>query len=126
MEAREKTGWPKGAGRRPRGGRGTSERQTQSGRGRGVDGLLQFEHCFSAAPGGPRTPPSLYQLAYNAALESYNNGVRNLLDVTAAQRTLAQARSADVSARTQVLTSFADLAFTTGDSIRTNSARPGP
>ena len=64
--------------------------------------------------------------SYNAALESYNNGVRNLLDVTAAQRTLAQARSADVSARTQVLTSLADLAFTTGDSIRTNNARPGP
>jgi outer membrane protein len=64
--------------------------------------------------------------SYNAALESYSNGVRNLLDVTAAQRTLAQARSADVSARTQVLTSLADLAFTTGDSIRTNNARPRP
>jgi outer membrane protein len=60
--------------------------------------------------------------SYNAALESYNNGVRNLLDVTAAQRTLAQARSADVSARTQILTSLADLAFTTGDSIRTNAS----
>jgi outer membrane protein len=64
--------------------------------------------------------------SYNAALESYNNGVRNLLDVTAAQRTLAQARSADVSARTQILTSLAELAFTTGDSIRTNNARPQP
>jgi outer membrane protein TolC len=64
--------------------------------------------------------------SYNAALESYGNGVRNLLDVTAAQRTLAQARSADVSARTQVLTSLADLAFTTGDSIRTNNSRPRP
>ena len=64
--------------------------------------------------------------SYNAALDSYNNGVRNLLDVTAAQRTLAQARSADVSARTQVLTSLADLAFRTGDSIRTNNARPQP
>ena len=64
--------------------------------------------------------------SYNAALESYSNGVRNLLDVTAAQRTLAQARSADVSARTQVLTSLADLAFTTGDSIRTNNARSRP
>src|ERR1700722_1737491 len=63
--------------------------------------------------------------SYNAALESYSNGVRNLLDVTAAQRTLAQARSADVSARTQILTSLADLAFTTGDSIRTN-ASPRP
>ena len=64
--------------------------------------------------------------SYNAALDAYSNGVRNLLDVTAAQRTLAQARSADVSARTQVLTSMADLAFRTADSIRANNARPRP
>jgi len=56
--------------------------------------------------------------SYDAALQSYNYGVRSLLDVTAAQRTLAEARSADVFARTQVLTSFADLAFRTGDSIQ--------
>jgi outer membrane protein len=56
--------------------------------------------------------------SYDSALQSYNYGVRSLLDVTAAQRTLAQARSADVYARTQVLTSFADLAFRTGDSIQ--------
>src|SRR6267142_53763 len=56
--------------------------------------------------------------SYNAALESYKYGLRNLLDVTAAQRSLAQARSADVFARTQVLTALADLAFTTGDSIK--------
>ena len=64
--------------------------------------------------------------SYSAALESYNYGLRNLLDVTAAQRTLAQARSADVSARTQVLTALADLAFTTGDSIQAGKARPHP
>jgi outer membrane protein len=63
--------------------------------------------------------------SYNAALESYKYGVRNLLDVTAAQRTLAQARSADVLARTQVLTAFAELAYRTGDSIRANrKSRP--
>ena len=63
--------------------------------------------------------------SYSAALESYNYGVRNLLDVTAAQRTLAQARSADVLARTRVLTAFAELAFRTGDSIRANGrSRP--
>jgi len=63
--------------------------------------------------------------SYSAALESYNSGVRNLLDVTAAQRTLAQARTADVLARMQVLASFAELAFRTGDSIRTNArSRP--
>jgi outer membrane protein len=61
--------------------------------------------------------------SYNSALESYNYGLRNFLDVTAAQRTLAQARSTDVLARTQVLTALADLAFRTGDSIQP-AARP--
>jgi len=56
--------------------------------------------------------------SYDSALQSYNYGVRSLLDVTAAQRTLAQARSADVYARTQVLASFADLTFRTGDSVQ--------
>ena len=64
--------------------------------------------------------------SYNAALESYKYGLRNLLDVTAAQRSLAQARSADVFARTQVLTALADLAFTTGDSIQANRGRSHP
>jgi len=64
--------------------------------------------------------------SYNAALESYKYGLRNLLDVTAAQRSLAQARSADVFARTQVLTALADLAFRTGDSIQTNRERSHP
>jgi len=62
--------------------------------------------------------------SYAAALESYNYGLRNLLDVTAAQRTLAQARSADVLARTQVLTALAELAFRTGDSIQRSTAKP--
>jgi outer membrane protein len=56
--------------------------------------------------------------SYAAALESYSYGVRNLLDVTAAQKTLAQARSTDVLARTQVLASLADLSFRAGDSIQ--------
>jgi len=64
--------------------------------------------------------------SYSAALESYNYGVRSLLDVTAAQRTLAQARSADVLARTQVLTSLAELAFRTADTIQGNKPRPRP
>lgn len=62
--------------------------------------------------------------SYDAALESYNYGLRNLLDLTAAQRTLAQARAADVLARTQVLSALADLAFRTADSIQTNAVRP--
>src|SRR4029077_5404381 len=64
--------------------------------------------------------------SYNAALESYKYGLRNLLDVTAAQRSLGQARSADIFARTQVLTALADLAFTTGDSIQANRKRSHP
>jgi outer membrane protein len=64
--------------------------------------------------------------SYDAALESYHDGVRNLLDVTDAQRTLAQARSADISARTQVLITLSDLAFQTADSIQPKTARPQP
>jgi outer membrane protein len=62
--------------------------------------------------------------SYAAALESYNYGVRSLLDVTAAQRVLAQARSADVLARTQVLTALADVAFRAGDSIQAKTRKP--
>jgi outer membrane protein len=62
--------------------------------------------------------------SYAAALESYHYGLRNLLDVTAAQRTLAQARSADVLARVQVLSALADLAFRTADSIQPGATRP--
>ena len=64
--------------------------------------------------------------SYAAALESYNYGVRNLLDVTAAQKLLAQARSADILARTQVLITLADLAFRCGDSIQSNTGKPRP
>ena len=64
--------------------------------------------------------------SYSAALESYNYGVRTLLDVSAAQRTLAQARSSDVLSRTQVLSAVADLAFRTADSIQGNPGRPRP
>ena len=64
--------------------------------------------------------------SYAAALESYNYGVRSLLDVTAAQRVLAQARSADILARTQVLTALADLAFRAGDSIQSNARKSRP
>jgi outer membrane protein len=53
--------------------------------------------------------------SYNAALQSYNYGVRSQIDVVSAQRTLAAARTADVSARTQLLTGIASLAFQTGD-----------
>ena len=69
---------------------------------------------------------SAAEQSYVAALESYNHGVRNLLDVTAAQRTLAQARSTDVLARTQVLVSLAELAFQTGDSLQRTRRKNEP
>jgi len=64
--------------------------------------------------------------SYRAALESYNYGVRNLLDVTNAQKVLAQARSTDILARTQVLAALADLAFRTADAIQINARRKRP
>jgi outer membrane protein len=62
--------------------------------------------------------------SYAATLESYNHGVRNFLDVTAAQRTLAVARSTDVLARTRALSALAELAFRTGDSVQPKKTRP--
>jgi outer membrane protein len=61
--------------------------------------------------------------SYEAALESYKYGVRNFLDVSAAQRTLARARSTDVLARTQILSALADLAFRVADSIQPGSRK---
>ena len=52
--------------------------------------------------------------SYASALEAYNYGVRSFLDVTAAQRTLADAQAADVFARARVLTARAELAFRIG------------
>lgn len=63
--------------------------------------------------------------SYNASLQSYTLGVRNILDVLSSQRALAQARAEDISARAAVLTSFADLAFRTGDLLRkTGTPKP--
>lgn len=64
--------------------------------------------------------------SYEAARESYGYGVRNLLDVVSAQKTLAQARSEEIQARTQLLLQVADLAFRTGDLIQTQPPRVGP
>jgi outer membrane protein len=64
--------------------------------------------------------------SYEAARESYSYGVRNLLDVVSAQRALAQARSEDVVARTQLLLQVANLAFRTGDLIQTQPPKIGP
>jgi outer membrane protein TolC len=64
--------------------------------------------------------------SYAAALESYRDGVRNLLDVVSAQKALAQARSEDIYTRAQLLTQFANLAFRTGDLIRAQPAKVSP
>ncbi len=64
--------------------------------------------------------------SYEAARESYGYGVRNLVDVVSAQKTLAQARSQDVFARTQLLLQVANLAFRTGDLIQMQPAKVGP
>jgi outer membrane protein TolC len=60
--------------------------------------------------------------SYSATLDAYRYGVRNFVDVAVAQRTLAQARTFDVTARTQVLEDYAQLAFETGDLLRTPAA----
>jgi outer membrane protein len=64
--------------------------------------------------------------SYEAAHESYDYGFRNLIDVVSAQKTLAQARSEDVFARTQLLLQVANLAFRTGDLIQTQPPKVGP
>ena len=64
--------------------------------------------------------------SYEAALESYRLGVRNLVDLLAAERDLADARSADITARVRVLNSLAALAYSTGDLLKTTARRPAP
>jgi outer membrane protein TolC len=64
--------------------------------------------------------------SYSAALESYKEGVRNFLDVLAAENTLAQARAIDVTARTQVLRAFVDLEFRTGDLLARHTRGNNP
>ncbi len=66
------------------------------------------------------------QQSYEAAQEAYGYGVRNLLDVVSAQKALAQARSEDISARTQLLLQVTSLAFRTGDLIQMQHWSPVP
>lgn len=60
--------------------------------------------------------------SYQAVLEAYKYGVKNFLDVVSAQRTLALARTGQVVARSRLFTSVTDLAFRTGDLVRTRGA----
>lgn len=66
------------------------------------------------------------QAAYDSAAKSYQLGLRSVVDVVAAQRSLAQARSQDVTARTAVLLQLANLSFQTGDLLGRSRPRPTP
>lgn len=63
--------------------------------------------------------------SYEAARESYNYGVRNIVDVISAQKALARAQAEDVTARTQLLLQTAKLAFQTGDLIASQPLKAG-
>lgn len=61
------------------------------------------------------------QLSYNAAVEAYSDGVRTIVDVVTAERELAQARSEEVTARTNVFQQTTALAFRTGELLRSHA-----
>jgi outer membrane protein TolC len=64
--------------------------------------------------------------SYDASLDAYGYGVKNLIDLVNAESQLAEARLADVEARSAVLTSAANLGYTTGNLLRPrpNGAQP--
>ncbi|MGI4830016.1 MAG: TolC family protein [Janthinobacterium lividum] len=64
--------------------------------------------------------------SYAASLRSYQLGLRNTVDVVSAQRTLAQALSTDVTARTELLTQLANFAYRTGDLLHAAAAKGHP
>jgi outer membrane protein TolC len=59
--------------------------------------------------------------SYDASLDAYGYGVKNLIDLVNAESQLAEARLADVEARSAVLTSAANLGYTTGSLLRPRS-----
>lgn len=69
---------------------------------------------------------SASQQSYDSAHEAYGYGVRSLLDVVSAQKALAQARSEDVFARTQLLLAVTNVAFRTGDLIEMQPGKNTP
>jgi outer membrane protein TolC len=56
--------------------------------------------------------------SYDASLDAYGYGVKNLIDLVNAESQLAEARLADVEARSAVLTSAANIGYTTGNLLR--------
>ncbi len=69
---------------------------------------------------------SASQTSYDAALKTYQLGLRNIVDVVSAQRTLAEARSGDVTARTELLNQLANLAYRTGDLLQSTARKSHP
>ena len=55
--------------------------------------------------------------AYAAALESYRRGIATYVDVVNAQTNLTRARTADTETRSQIFSTGAALAFSTGELI---------
>jgi outer membrane protein TolC len=53
--------------------------------------------------------------AYAATMESYRAGLGTFIDLLAAQRELARARTTNIASRADLLTSAATLAFATGE-----------
>jgi len=53
--------------------------------------------------------------AYAATMESYRAGLGTFIDLLAAQRELARARTTNIASRADLLTSAAALAFATGE-----------
>jgi outer membrane protein len=70
------------------------------------------------------------QVSYTAAVQSYSDGVRTLVDVVTAQRALAEARSEEITARTNTFLQTATLAYRTGELLRAHAGpatlSPGP
>ena len=64
--------------------------------------------------------------SYDASLEAYKYGVKNLVDLVSAENQLAQARLAHVQSRSSLLVSAANLDYTTGNLLRNRSAMAQP
>jgi outer membrane protein TolC len=60
--------------------------------------------------------------SYEASLDAYGYGVKNLIDLVNAESQLAEARLAAVQARSAVLSSAANLGYTTGELLRKKHA----
>ena len=61
------------------------------------------------------------QVSYTASVQSYSEGVRTLVDVVTAQRALAQARSEEITARTNAFLQTATLAYRTGELLQSHA-----